>query len=204
VDFHDVETFAAVLTLGVIIGIVALVAGWVLRSINDTAAELMSAINTMALWFAFAVGAVSTAGSLYFSEVAHFIPCNMCWYQRICMYPMTLLLGIAAVRRDHTIRRYVIPLAAVGMCLSLYHYLIEWFPSIETDGACGLVTTCSAVYFRKFGFVSFPFMALCGFAFIIVLLATLTGQNTSSNDDEDNDDLALSDDDLTSPELRNL
>ena len=68
------------------------------------------------------------AGSLYFSEVADFMPCTLCWYQRIAMYPLVLLLGIAAFRRDRAIRLYVVPLAVVGAAISIYHYLYRVVP----------------------------------------------------------------------------
>ena len=68
------------------------------------------------------------AGSLYFSEVAHFVPCRLCWYQRIAMYPLVLLLGIATLRRDVGIRLYAIPLAAIGAAVSIYHVQLERFP----------------------------------------------------------------------------
>ena len=74
-------------------------------------------------------------GSLYYSEVAHYTPCALCWYQRIAMYPLVLLLGIAAFRRDIGIRLYAIPLAAIGAVISAYHYLLEWGIDVSR-GAC--------------------------------------------------------------------
>ena len=121
------------------------------------------------LWLAWLVAAVSMAGSLYFSENANFAPCKLCWFQRIAMYPLALLLLIAAVRRDKQFRRYAVPLAAIGALISSYHYLIEWRPSLST-GSCDITVSCTAPWFRQFGFVSLALMALCGFAAIISLL----------------------------------
>jgi disulfide bond formation protein DsbB len=110
------------------------------------------------------------AGSLYFSEVAHFVPCTLCWYQRIAMYPLAVILTIAAIRHDRSIRAYVVPLAGIGAVISLYHYVIEWFPEAET-GVCSTTIPCSVQWFDPvFGFVSLPFMALCGFVLIIALV----------------------------------
>ena len=80
-----------------------------------------------------------------------------------------MVLLIAAVRRDHGVRRYAIPLAAIGGVISAYHYLIEWRPSLGS-GACDITAPCTVPWFRQFGFVSLPLMALCGFAAIVSLL----------------------------------
>ena len=115
----------------------------------------------------------ATAGSLYFSEGANFVPCEFCWYQRIAMYPLALILGIAAVRRDRGIRIYAIPTAAIGAALALYHYLVQQFPDLET-GTCSATVPCSAKWVERFGFVSIPYMALSAFLAIMVLLAVWT------------------------------
>jgi disulfide bond formation protein DsbB len=77
------------------------------------------------LWFAAAVGVTATLGSLYYSEIVGFVPCTLCWYQRICMYPLAVILPIAAARGDEGVRRYVTPLAVVGAGISAYHYLVQ-------------------------------------------------------------------------------
>jgi disulfide bond formation protein DsbB len=132
-------------------------------------APLIEAVRPVALWLAWLVAAVCTAGSLYFSESANFTPCKMCWFQRIAMYPLAVLLLIAAVRRDHGVRIYAVTLASVGALISAYHYLIEWRPSLGS-GACDITAPCTVPWFRQFGFISLPLMALCGFAAIISLL----------------------------------
>jgi disulfide bond formation protein DsbB len=124
----------------------------------------------MALVGAWVVTALAMAGSLYFSEIAHYQPCMLCWYQRIAMYPLVLILGIAVFRRDLSIRLYAIPLAAIGAVISTYHYFLEWFPEIDT-GACTVGIPCTQVWFREFGFVSLPLLALLAFLLVITLLA---------------------------------
>jgi disulfide bond formation protein DsbB len=93
----------------------------------------------------------------------------MCWFQRIAMYPLAVLLLIAAVRRDHGVRIYAVTLASLGALISAYHYVIEWRPSLGS-GACDVTAPCTVPWFRQFGFISLPLMALCGFAAIISLL----------------------------------
>ena len=113
---------------------------------------------------------LATMGSLYFSEVAHFDPCKLCWYQRIAMYPLVVLLGIAAVRRDAGIGIYAKALAGIGALISTYHLALEWIPSLDT-GACGTGPSCTVIWFREFGFISLPLLALTAFLLIITLLS---------------------------------
>jgi len=136
-----------------------------------------------ALGIAFAVAAVSMAGSLYFSEVAHFVPCKLCWYQRIAMYPLVPLLGIAALRRDTNIRTYGIALAGIGALISTYHVLLERFPSLES-GACDPNNPCTLIWVERFDYLTIPTMALSGFAAIIVLLV-IAGRDHERDDDEE-------------------
>jgi disulfide bond formation protein DsbB len=164
------ELFFALLALVAIVGVVGLLVARLLAPRSDRAAAVVHTFAGPALPLATLVAATCMAGSLYFSEVAHFIPCTLCWYQRIAMYPLVVILAIAAVRRDHAIRYYVVPLASIGALISLYHYLVEWFPKAET-GICSATLPCSLKWFDDvFGFISVPFMALCGFALIISLV----------------------------------
>src|SRR5436305_12343721 len=77
------------------------------------------------LWAAFVVAAIATGGSLFLSEVAGFVPCEMCWFQRICMYPLSILTLFAAYHGDHRVARYLLPFPVIGACVSIYHILIE-------------------------------------------------------------------------------
>src|SRR5438045_4580680 len=77
------------------------------------------------LWLAFLVAAIATGGSLFFSEVAHFVPCELCWYQRICMYPLSIITLLAALADDRHVARYLLPLPLAGAGVSVYHLLVE-------------------------------------------------------------------------------
>ena len=127
-------------------------------------------LEPVALWLTFAIAAVATAGSLWLSGGAGFTPCTLCWYQRIAMYPLALILGIAAWRRDVGVRVYVIPLAAIGALVSCYHIVIERFPDLESS-SCDPNNPCSLKWVEHFGFVTIPTMALAGFLAIITVLA---------------------------------
>ncbi len=138
--------------------------------LTDLGRAAADAVGPQALALAFAVATGATAGSLYFSEVAHFTPCMLCWYQRICMYPLVPLLGIAAWRRGQGVRPYAAALASIGFVVSAYHVLVERFPSLE-GSACDLTNPCTLIWVRRFGYLTIPTMALSGFALVLVLLA---------------------------------
>jgi len=137
--------------------------------------------STIAL--AWVVALVATLGSLYYSEVVHLPPCKLCWYQRIAMYPLVVVLGIAALRSDHGIRRYVLPVVAIGAAISVYHYQLERFPS-QTSLACSTDVPCTTVWVWQFHFISIPFMALSAFALIATLLLLGPSHPGLAGDDE--------------------
>jgi disulfide bond formation protein DsbB len=181
-----VTTFLAL--LAIIAGLaatVALIGATVSAASADTprwVRELRDSIGPTALWLGFAVAAVATAGSLYLSEVAKFPPCELCWYQRIAMYPQVLLLGVAAVRRDTRIWVYSVPLAAIGAAISIYHYLLERFPDAVAH-ACSTDIPCETVWVWKFHFLSIPAMAGIGFAAIIAATLTAAAWRRAQNPD---------------------
>ena len=163
------QTFSALLGLMALGGAIALIVARIAAIRSAAAASVVEAVAPSALWLAFVVAATSMLGSLYFSEVAHFAPCKLCWYQRIAMYSLAIILLIAAVKKDRGVIKYAVPLAVIGLVVSTYHYLLEWFPQIETS-VCSLDVPCTAVWFREFGFVSLSLMAGSAFLAIIVLL----------------------------------
>ena len=120
-------------------------------------------------WLAFGVAVIATAGSLVFSEAIGYEPCELCWYQRIAMYPLVVVFGVDLVGGGLQTRRYALPLAVVGFLVSVYHYLVQVFPDAG-GGVCGTGVSCSARYVEEFGFVSIPFMAGAGFALVIAIL----------------------------------
>jgi len=171
------EVFFALLALLAVAGAVGLVVARLLAPRSATAAAVVDTFAGPGLAFGAVVAAACMAGSLYFSEVADSIPRTLCWYQRSAMYPLALILAIAAFRGDRGVRFYVVPLASIGAAISTYHYVIEWVPEAET-GVCSATIPCSVQWFDPvFGFVSLPFMAFCGFA-LIISLVTLRPQET--------------------------
>lgn len=111
----------------------------------------------------------ATAGSLYFSEIADFVPCEFCWYQRIAMYPLGLVALIAALISDRAVWKYALPLAAVGAALSTYHIQLQAFP--DQSSSCSLSAPCTSKWVEAFGFATIPVMALMAFALTAALIS---------------------------------
>jgi disulfide bond formation protein DsbB len=123
-----------------------------------------------ALALAATVATVCMAGSLYFSEVAHFPPCHLCWLQRFCMYPLVPVLWIAVWRRAGGVAPYAAAVALVGACISTYHVALEHHPEWESS-VCDPKNPCTLIWVKRLGYLTIPTMALSGFALIITLLA---------------------------------
>jgi disulfide bond formation protein DsbB len=167
-----VERFYAILAVAAIVFMVVV---WGLRFLAvgsdpalDAYAGLARLVQPRANVAAWTVAILATGGSLYFSEVAHFTPCTLCWYQRIAMYPFVVLFGVAAIRRDDRAPTGVVALAAVGALIAAYHVVLEWIPSLDS-GACAVAAPCTYVWFRAFGVFSLPTLALTAFLLILTL-----------------------------------
>ena len=135
-------------------------------------------LGDKAIWLAWVVALVASVGSLIYSEVIHFVPCRLCWFQRIAMYPLAIILLVGAIRREAVVKYYALPLALIGLAISIYHNVIQFYPSLE-GGSCDPLNPCSARNVEVFGFLDIPFMAGAGFILISVLLALYvkTGNN---------------------------
>jgi len=120
------------------------------------------------LFIAWAVSIIATFGSLYFSEIRQYEPCTLCWYQRIIMYPFTVVLGIAVIKKDFQISFYSMILSAIGILTSAYHYALQKLSFLaDTAPSCGRVP-CTGQYINWLGFISIPFLALIAFIIIFV------------------------------------
>lgn len=168
----QVSLFLALLALAAQAGAAGLVVTLTARALAPSARwprQVVAAVGPVALAVAGTVALVATLGSLYYSEVADFPPCRLCWFQRIGMYPLALILLIAAWRRDRQVRWYALPLAVIGGAVSIYHMVIERFPSLES-GSCEVTNPCSTIWVEKLGYLTIPTMALSGFVLIALLL----------------------------------
>jgi disulfide bond formation protein DsbB len=171
---HDTIVILAVLGVaGQVLGALLVLVG--LAALLGTRAPLRAlqhAIWGYELWAAFVVAAIATGGSLFFSEIAHFVPCELCWYQRICMYPLSILTLFLASHGDHRAARYLLPLPVVGAGVSIYHLLIE--NKVISEPAQCLIsapgTGCGTKWINEFGYITIPTLALTAFVLLIGFL----------------------------------
>jgi len=155
---------------------------------SSTARRAWRAVATFlgpqSLLCAWIVALVTTAGSLWYSEHFHFLPCELCWYQRIVMYPLVVVLGVGWFRRDKAVWFTALPFVLVGVPLSLYHWLVERVPSFAEGTACSIDAPCSAPYFEKLGFVTLAWMCMSSFLLIGGLLAFFVTSSRGAPDDD--------------------
>lgn len=134
------------------------------------AANEKISIHNYLIYMAWIVSIVATLGSLYFSEIRGFIPCELCWYQRILMYPLSVILGIAAYYNETTIKKYVLPISIIGGLISLYHYMVQKVPGFASIKPCTQGVPCNAAYINWLGFITIPFLALMAFTLITICM----------------------------------
>lgn len=122
-----------------------------------------------AVLFSFIVTIIATLGSLFYSEIAGFEPCKLCWFQRIFMYPQVILLGIALWKKNGALAAYnSITLSVIGAIIAGYHYLLQIGIAPELPcAAVGYSAACSQRFVMNFGYITIPMMAFTAFAMIV-------------------------------------
>jgi disulfide bond formation protein DsbB len=175
---HDVIVVLS--ALGVVgealAGLMLLVAlAWLLgwRTPGDA---VRAALEGYELWLVFLVSSIATGGSLFFSEIAGFVPCELCWFQRICMYPLTIVTLLVALANDRRVSGYLLPLPLVGAGVSVYHLLVE--NHVVSQAQACLISApggCATKWINEFGYMTIPTLALTAFAlcFGFLLLGAL-------------------------------
>ena len=123
--------------------------------------------------FVYAAWLIATLGmlmSIFFSEVMHLPPCTLCWYQRICLFPLSAILAVGIVLRDDRVVVYALPLVLVGLGISIYHNLLYYGVVPETLAPCSEGVSCTEVQLEWLGFITIPLMALAAFGAILASL----------------------------------
>jgi disulfide bond formation protein DsbB/mono/diheme cytochrome c family protein len=138
--------------------------------------------GTLALYVALIAAWTAMLGSLYFSEVRGYLPCTLCWYQRILMYPLTGLIAFGILRRDWHLPFLVLPFSLLGQAISTYHYLLEKTTIFGAPTACREGISCTTPWINWFGFITIPFLAMI--AFLIITVAMLVAYYSNQPDDE--------------------
>jgi disulfide bond formation protein DsbB len=170
---HDVIVLLSVLGVvgQVLAGLLLLVGlAWIvgLRGPGDA---VRAALEGYELWLVFLVSSIATGGSLFLSEIAGFVPCELCWFQRICMYPLTVVSLLAALANDRRVARYLLPLPLVGAGISIYHLLVE-NGVVKQSQACLISAPggCATKWINEFGYMTIPTLALTGFVLCLEFL----------------------------------
>jgi disulfide bond formation protein DsbB len=169
---QTVVQLLSVLTVIAQVLIVALIALLITRH------ALLEKISRNALLLMFVVSLIATIGSLFFSDIALWTPCKLCWYQRIFMYPQVVLLFIALWRKDRNIVPYILALSAIGAGIAVFHYgeqvIAALYPAvIDPNVPCDTSgTSCASTPFFHFGYITIPMMALT--AFVLNILGSLS------------------------------
>ncbi len=119
-------------------------------------------------YLAFVVALSAMLGSLYFSEIRHFPPCILCWYQRIVIYPMVLILLVGILRKDKSLPYYILPLSIIGLLISIYHNLLYYKILPESAAPCTAGVSCTTQFIQYFGFVTIPLLSFISLAIITI------------------------------------
>jgi disulfide bond formation protein DsbB len=131
---------------------------------------ISSGVNAALPYIAWITALLSAAGSLFFSEVMQLPPCSLCWFQRVAMYPLVIIVGTAIVARDSNFKIYSLPLALIGLGIAVYHNLLYYGVIPETVAPCEEGVPCNAVQLELLGFITIPLMGLAAFAVISACL----------------------------------
>ena len=162
------ELFFAMLSVATLAGTIAILAARTVARATPAGRAIVDGFRPFARPLSAAIATTCMLGSLYFSEIVHYKPCRLCWFQRGAMYPLAILLVVFTAMKTQRVGRIVVPIASIGACISLYHWLLERFPDNLDSGVCAKDVPCEFIWFEHFGFVTLPFMALTGFLAIIV------------------------------------
>jgi disulfide bond formation protein DsbB len=128
--------------------------------------KLLNLIKQNLLYIAWVQVLAAIVGSLYFSEIAKFPPCTLCWYQRIAMYPLLPILTAGILLKDKKLHYYVFPLSISGLLIAIYHNLLYYQILPESAAPCTLGVSCTTKFIEYFGFVTIPLLSLIGFVII--------------------------------------
>lgn len=188
------DTFGVMAVLAIAGIAVAAIASVTSPSGRALVRDLVDEHGRLSAWL---VAVVATGGSLWFSEVADFTPCELCWYQRIAMYPLVIVLGVRALRPGGSpdLRLAGLLLVGAGLLVNAWHVTIETWPSLDS-GSCDPVVPCTLRWVEGLGFFTIPRLATVAFA--LVGLALLADRSDSTGDPYARPDDA---DDLDAPVL---
>lgn len=139
---------------------------------KTTKKEIKSTPSSFPLvsYIAWVQAIVATASSLYLSEILHWTPCVLCWYQRILMYPLVILIAVGIYKKDKNLPYFVLPMTIIGMGIALFHYLLQIGIVPDAVAPCVSGVSCTTKFFMWLGFITIPFLSLTAFSIITVCM----------------------------------
>lgn len=141
------------------------------KSTGIIPAPLAAMIRAQTVPYLTLIATIAMAGSLYYSDIAGYAPCKLCWLQRIAMYPIVALGLVGMSKKDKSAIDYITPLALIGGAIAGYHYYHQLFPNLSLPcSTVGYSVSCTERFFMTFGFVTIPMMALAAFGFMVALI----------------------------------
>lgn len=133
--------------------------------------------NTKYFYISWVIALVAMLGSLYYSEIMHYVPCEKCWYQRILMYPLVIIAGFAAFTNTYHFKYLIMTFSVIGLCISVIHYMEQKIPGFAPIKPCVGGVPCSTQYVNYFGFITIPFLAGTAFLLITVMMLLVKKSN---------------------------
>lgn len=180
VSIETVNLVAGVFTVAAQVFAVFLALALILER-QGTLQQFIGLIRRHALRLCFGTSLAAVLGSLYYSEIAGYGPCILCWWQRVFMYPQVIIAAVALWKNDRRAIRYLMALSAIGVAVAGYHYLLEW--GLVPSGLCPATgPNCAQRFVYEFGYITLPLMSLTAFA--ISFLVALAGRETHHIDSE--------------------
>ena len=130
-----------------------------------------------ALYFAWLLALIASLTSLYFSDIKNLEPCHLCWYQRICLFPLVIILGIATFKGYNKIAIYTLPLTIIGFFFALFQIAMQEIPGFEPISICGAGPSCTEKVDIGLGPVTIPMLSAGGFLLLCILLGWVWGNS---------------------------
>ncbi len=158
-----ITTFTLVSNIAFVLFILAFafdqnIRGFVIRYVHRFVVEIIFAVSLGAFVF-----------SVWYSNVMNFPPCELCWVQRLFMYPQLLLSFIAIIKKDKKIVEYLLPMTVIGGVVALYHSLVHWGVGVGLLACTSSGAECAKVYVLEYGYITIPFMALSSFVYLFTV-----------------------------------
>ena len=130
--------------------------------------KIASWLKANVLYIAWLQAITAMAGSLFFSEILLYPPCVLCWYQRIAMYPLVIILAVGIAKKDKLIAWYALPLSLIGLGISIFHNLLYYKLIPDEIAPCITGVSCTTKFIEYFGFITIPFLSMLSFILVSV------------------------------------